>query len=66
MFLMDYPGQSRLKILGHAKVHEGDAEARKLIEALRVPRENAPAERALVIHRGVRLELSAAHYPALQ
>src|SRR6202034_1076554 len=50
MFLMDYPGQSRLKILGHAKVHEGDAEAQKLIETLRVQGEKAPAERALLIH----------------
>jgi predicted pyridoxine 5'-phosphate oxidase superfamily flavin-nucleotide-binding protein len=32
MFLMDYPTQSRLKILGRAKIHEGNAEARKLIE----------------------------------
>jgi uncharacterized protein len=50
MFLMDYPGQSRLKILGHAKVHEGDADAQRLIETLRVKRERAPAERALLIH----------------
>jgi predicted pyridoxine 5'-phosphate oxidase superfamily flavin-nucleotide-binding protein len=50
MFLMDYPAQSRLKILGHAKVHEGDAEAQKLIETLRVQGEKTPAERALLIH----------------
>lgn len=25
LFLMDYPSQSRLKILGHAEVHEDDA-----------------------------------------
>jgi len=50
LFFMDYPAQQRLKILGHAKVHEGDAEALKLIETLRVPEEKSPAERALLIH----------------
>ena len=49
LFLMDYPSQSRLKILGHAKVHEGDAAARALIETLRIPGERTPAERALII-----------------
>ena len=49
LFLMDYPGQSRLKILGRAKVQEGDAEAEKLIATLRVPEEKVPAERAVVI-----------------
>jgi hypothetical protein len=32
LFLMDYPRQSRLKILGHAKVHEGTGEASLLIK----------------------------------
>jgi uncharacterized protein len=50
LFFMDYPRQSRLKILGHVKVHEGTDEARRLIEQLRVPGEKSPAERALVIH----------------
>jgi uncharacterized protein len=50
LFFMDYPRQSRLKILGRAKVHEGDAEARRLIEMLRVPQEKTPAERAMLIH----------------
>jgi uncharacterized protein len=50
LFFMDYPYQSRLKILGHAKVHEGTAEARKLIEQLRMPDEKTPAERAFLIH----------------
>jgi predicted pyridoxine 5'-phosphate oxidase superfamily flavin-nucleotide-binding protein len=49
LFLMDYPNQSRLKILGRAKVHEGDSEAQKLIETLRIPEEKSPVERALVI-----------------
>ena len=50
LFLMDYPRQARLKILGHAKVYEGDAEAARLIEQLRVPGEKTPPERAVVIH----------------
>jgi predicted pyridoxine 5'-phosphate oxidase superfamily flavin-nucleotide-binding protein len=50
LFLMDYPSQSRLKILGHAKVHEGDAAAEALIETLRMSGEKTPAERALIIH----------------
>jgi len=50
LFFMDYPAQQRLKILGHAKVREGDPEARKLIETLRVPEEKSPAERAILIH----------------
>jgi hypothetical protein len=47
---MDYPNQSRLKILGHAEVHEGDAEALKLMETLRVEGEKTPAERTVLIH----------------
>ena len=50
LFFMDYPTQSRLKILGRATIHEGDAEAEKLIESLRVPDEKTPPERAIVIH----------------
>jgi len=50
LFLMDYPSQSRLKILGHAKVHEGDAEAQAWIERLKVSGEKTPVERALIIH----------------
>jgi predicted pyridoxine 5'-phosphate oxidase superfamily flavin-nucleotide-binding protein len=50
LFLMDYPNKSRLKILGHAKVHEGTAEARKLLETLGVVGEKTPAERAVLVH----------------
>jgi predicted pyridoxine 5'-phosphate oxidase superfamily flavin-nucleotide-binding protein len=39
-----------LKILGRARVYEGDAEARELIERLRVPSEKTPTERAILIH----------------
>jgi predicted pyridoxine 5'-phosphate oxidase superfamily flavin-nucleotide-binding protein len=54
LFLMDYANQSRLKILGRAKIHEGihegDAEALRLIESLRMAGVKSPVERALLIH----------------
>jgi predicted pyridoxine 5'-phosphate oxidase superfamily flavin-nucleotide-binding protein len=50
LFLMNYAAQQRLKILGRAEVREGDAEARALIEKLRVPGESTVAERAVLIH----------------
>ncbi|SRR6266567_592861 len=50
LFLMDYPRQTRLKMLGHAKIYEGTDEARQLIEQLRVPEEKTLPERAVVIH----------------
>jgi uncharacterized protein len=50
LFLMDYPTQSRLKILGRAEIHEYDAAAGDLIAKLRVPEETTPPERAIVIH----------------
>jgi uncharacterized protein len=50
LFLMDYPNQSRLKILGRAEIHEGDAQAGELMEKLRAAEEKTPAERAVVIH----------------
>ncbi len=49
LFLMDYPSQSRLKILGHATIHEGP-EAATLIQQLRSPQEKDPIERAIDIH----------------
>jgi predicted pyridoxine 5'-phosphate oxidase superfamily flavin-nucleotide-binding protein len=50
LFLMDYARQGRLKILGRARIHEGDADAAKLVGSLRVAGEKSPAERAIVIH----------------
>jgi predicted pyridoxine 5'-phosphate oxidase superfamily flavin-nucleotide-binding protein len=50
LFLMDYPAQSRLKILGRAEFLEGTAEAAAMIETLRVPGEKVPPERAIIIH----------------
>lgn len=50
LFLMDYATQSRLKILGHAAIHEGTPEAAQWITKLRAPKETTPAERAITIH----------------
>lgn len=50
LFLMDYPTQSRLKILGRVTVHEGDAAAADLIQNLRMPGEKSVPERAVTIH----------------
>src|ERR1700751_3766685 len=50
LFLMDYPRQQRLKILGRAEVHEGGETAEKLMPALIVPEEKTPSERAILIH----------------
>jgi hypothetical protein len=50
LFLMDYPNQGRLKILGRARILEGDAEAEAALQTLRVPGEKTPAERAIFIH----------------
>jgi uncharacterized protein len=49
LIFLDYPAQTRLKILGRATIHEGP-EAATLIEQLRSPADNAPIERAIVIH----------------
>src|ERR1700722_8840103 len=35
LFFMDYPHQTRLKILGRVEIHERDAEAPALVESLR-------------------------------
>jgi len=50
LFLMDYPAQSRLKILGHAEIFEDGAPAKEWMERLRVPREKSLVERAVLIH----------------
>ena len=49
LFFMDYPNQTRLKILGHAEIHEHDDEAALLIEQLRTTEPNAIIERAILI-----------------
>jgi uncharacterized protein len=49
LFLMDYPAQQRLKILGLAEIAEGDARAEELITSLRAAGKT-PVERAILIH----------------
>jgi predicted pyridoxine 5'-phosphate oxidase superfamily flavin-nucleotide-binding protein len=50
LFLMDYPRQARLKILGRAEFLEDSSEASTILETLRDPGEKTPAERAILIH----------------
>ena len=50
LFFMDYPNQTRLKILGRVEVHENDAEATALFESLRTAEKSAVIERAILIH----------------
>jgi predicted pyridoxine 5'-phosphate oxidase superfamily flavin-nucleotide-binding protein len=50
LFFMDYPNQTRLKILGRVEVHEQDALAPDLIASLRTAEPGAVIERAILIH----------------
>jgi predicted pyridoxine 5'-phosphate oxidase superfamily flavin-nucleotide-binding protein len=56
LFFMDYPNQTRLKILGRAEVHERDTESVDLLQRLRTSEPGAVAEpkenieRAILIH----------------
>jgi predicted pyridoxine 5'-phosphate oxidase superfamily flavin-nucleotide-binding protein len=50
LFFMDYPNQTRLKILGRAVIHENDTESIPLIKQLRTTEPNTIVERAILIH----------------
>jgi predicted pyridoxine 5'-phosphate oxidase superfamily flavin-nucleotide-binding protein len=50
LFFMDYPNQTRLKILGRAEIHENDTESIPLIAQLRTNEPAAIVERAILIH----------------
>jgi predicted pyridoxine 5'-phosphate oxidase superfamily flavin-nucleotide-binding protein len=50
LFFMDYPNQTRLKILGRVEVHENDSKAAALIQSLRTDERGAVPERAILIH----------------
>ena len=50
LFFMDYPNQTRLKILGRVEVHEHDAEAPALIESFRPANNSDVVERVILIH----------------
>jgi predicted pyridoxine 5'-phosphate oxidase superfamily flavin-nucleotide-binding protein len=50
LFFMDYPYQTRLKILGRVEIHEHDAEAPALIESFRPADKSSVIERVILIH----------------
>jgi predicted pyridoxine 5'-phosphate oxidase superfamily flavin-nucleotide-binding protein len=50
LFFMDYPNQTRLKILGRVQVHEHDAEAPALLETFRPANKSDIVERVILIH----------------
>jgi predicted pyridoxine 5'-phosphate oxidase superfamily flavin-nucleotide-binding protein len=50
LFFMDYPHQTRLKILGRVEIHENGPEAPALIESLRPADKSSVTERAILIH----------------
>ena len=50
LFFMDYPHQTRLKILGRVEVHENDPQSLALFESLRPADPSAVIERAILIH----------------
>ena len=50
LFFMDYPHQTRLKILGRVEVHEHDPEAAALIESFRPANKADIIERVILIH----------------
>ena len=50
LFFMDYPYQTRLKILGRVEVHENDSQAPELIKSFRSKDDSGVIERVILIH----------------
>jgi uncharacterized protein len=50
LFFMDYPNQTRLKILGRVEVHEHDPEVPAFIETFRPADKSDVIERVILIH----------------
>jgi uncharacterized protein len=50
LFFMDYPNQTRLKILGRVEVHENDEKAAALIASFRPTDKSDVIERVILIH----------------
>ncbi len=48
LFFMDYPRRARLKVAGHAEIHEGPG-SESLLEQLAPAHQKVPAERAIII-----------------
>jgi predicted pyridoxine 5'-phosphate oxidase superfamily flavin-nucleotide-binding protein len=58
IFFMDYPNQTRLKILGRVEVHEHDEQAPALIESFR-PTDKSDAATSDVIERVILIHVEA-------
>src|SRR5271170_2466077 len=50
LFFMDYPYQTRLKILGRVEVHEHDKETPALLKSFRTENKSDVIERVVLIH----------------
>jgi uncharacterized protein len=50
LFFMDYPYQTRLKILGRVEVHEHDKEAPALLKSFRTDNKSDVIERVVLVH----------------
>jgi uncharacterized protein len=50
LFFIDYPNQTRLKILGHIEVHENDAEAAAFLKSFPPTDPSDVVERVILIH----------------
>jgi predicted pyridoxine 5'-phosphate oxidase superfamily flavin-nucleotide-binding protein len=50
LFFMDYPNQTRLKILGRVEIHENDSQTAELLKTLRPASPREVVERAILIH----------------
>jgi predicted pyridoxine 5'-phosphate oxidase superfamily flavin-nucleotide-binding protein len=50
LFFMDYPNQTRLKILGRVEVHENDERSAALMESFRPADKSSVVERIILIH----------------
>ncbi|MEI9977477.1 MAG: pyridoxamine 5'-phosphate oxidase family protein [Edaphobacter sp.] len=50
LFFMDYPNQTRLKILGRVEVHENDAEATSFLKSFPSANRSDVVERIILIH----------------
>jgi uncharacterized protein len=50
LFFMDYPSQTRLKVLGRVEIHEHDSQTPALIASFQTPDKTAVIERVILIH----------------
>jgi uncharacterized protein len=50
LFFMDYPSQTRLKVLGRVEIHEHDSQTPALIASFQTPDKTTVIERVILIH----------------